>query len=52
MDIGAVTIGGLNGALLNRFLEDDGENESAIYALVLGNLIYRYNSAEHEQFTC
>ncbi len=35
-DIGAVAIGGFNDDLLNSFLEVDWENESAVYALVLG----------------
>jgi len=36
MDVGAVAIGGFNDDLLNGFLEIDGEDESAIYAVVLG----------------
>ncbi|MGH7801228.1 MAG: SagB/ThcOx family dehydrogenase [Thermodesulfobacteriota bacterium] len=36
MDIGAVALGGFNDDLLNDFLEIDGENESAIYTVVLG----------------
>jgi SagB-type dehydrogenase family enzyme len=36
MDIGAVALGGFNDDLLNDFLGIDGEEESAIYALVLG----------------
>ncbi|HZX14863.1 MAG TPA: SagB/ThcOx family dehydrogenase [Thermodesulfobacteriota bacterium] len=36
LDIGAVALGGFNDDLLNSLLEIDGENESAIYAVVLG----------------
>jgi hypothetical protein len=36
IDKGAMAIGDFNDDLLNSFLEVDGENESAAYALVLG----------------
>jgi SagB-type dehydrogenase family enzyme len=36
MDIGAVALGGFDDDLLNDFLEIDGEDESAVYAVVLG----------------
>ncbi|MCI0453482.1 MAG: SagB/ThcOx family dehydrogenase [Candidatus Dadabacteria bacterium] len=36
MDIGAVALGGFNDDLLNDFLEIDGEEESAVYSVVIG----------------